>query len=244
MKYLTILTKTFKSSIAYVSALWGNLAANALAFFIQYSLWKTLIGTGVHMGSTLDDLVGYLMLTTIIRALSSSWLEHEIETQMQDGSISMHFIRPVAFRLQYLSSILGDSLFWTLTQVLPVVLVGGLLVGFPNPASAQAALFCVASALLGMMIRFEIGYLAGLSAFWLQKTWYIGYFIDAGLTILGGSIVPLWFFPEGLAQASYFFPFRYISFEAVNLYLGKVSGQAALYSLLGSVLWFLGLYLA
>ncbi|MDR3123717.1 MAG: hypothetical protein LBU16_08075 [Treponema sp.] len=53
----------------------------------------------------------------------------------------------------------------------------------------------------------------------------------------GGAIVPLWFYPTGLQNISRYLPFRYISFEAIDFYLGKAPLGQAGQSLVIALFW-------
>ena len=127
--------------------------------------------------------------------------------------------------------------------MLPAFVTCALLVGLPVPASAAHGLCFAVSLLLGLLIRFEIGYVAGLMAFWLQKTWYLDWYINGAMLIFGGTKLPLWFYPKVLERISRFLPFRYVSFEPINIYLGRCDVRGALLGLGVSAAWLLALHL-
>ena len=91
---------------------------------------------------------------------------------------------------------------------------------------------------------FELVYVVGLLAFWTQATWFLPWYVRAGVAFFGGTIIPLWFYPEGLIRLSRFLPFRYISFEAISYYLGKTALDSAPVSLGIALLWWLLLFMA
>ena len=243
MKYWYIFKKTFKSAASYRAALWGNIAFSLLQFFMNVCLWTALIGSGVKRGVTVKDMIFYAAISSFVRFLGSTDAAGLLEEQIADGSVVMHFLRPVSFRGSLLASTLGEGLYWGMLWTMPTVLVAVCFIGLPLPASALCCVCFVISALLGAMLTFEVSYAAGLLAFWLQKTWYVGWIIGFCMTLFGGAMVPIWFFPDLLANVTRFLPFRYMSFEAVNIYLGRADGREMAISLAVSALWLAGFVL-
>ena len=77
------------------------------------------------------------------------------------------------------------------------------------------------------MLSFQIQYIFGLSAFWIVNPWYIR-FLTYGLgKLFGGSVIPLWFYPEWLRNISMYLPFRFITYEPIQIYLGHIDATQA-----------------
>ncbi len=242
-KYLSIMGKTFKSNLTYRLATVLNMLAMSTYFLVFYFFWKALIAGGAQPDANIQDLMFYSLLSQTLIALCDSNIAGMLESEIQDGSVAMHFIRPISFRLECFSLSFGENLYWTSVFVLPAIVTCALLVGMPVPASAMHGVCFAASLLLGLLIRFEIGYVAGLLAFWLQKTWYLDWYINGAMLIFGGTTLPLWFYPKVLERISRFLPFRYVSFEPINIYLGRCDIQGALLGLGVSAAWLLALHL-
>lgn len=242
-KYLIVLSKAFKGQLIYRSAMFSRIASTLIGFSIQLFLWRALLETDMGSGLSLPDMVLFLLVNKFVFTLTNANISSTIETAMIDGSISMELLRPISYKGYLLFSILGENIFSLFTDFLPVLLVGVFFLrGAPMPGVMNCILFA-ASALLGVLLLFEITYLVGLLAFWLQRCWFLGWYLRGFLTFFGGTTVPLWFYPDFLAAASYFLPFRYITFEPINLFLGKTAITDAWIPILASLLWLTGLSL-
>lgn len=57
-------------------------------------------------------------------------------------------------------------------------------------------------------------------------------------------MVPIWFYPEFLKSVSYWLPFRYMTFEPINIFLMKTSVEQAWVPILAALLWLVVLSLA
>jgi ABC-2 type transport system permease protein len=215
-----------------------------IIFFVQFFLWKILIGSGIRQDVSFKDMITYMMITALVNTLTSGNFVNELGVSIRDGSVIMHLLRPVSFRIYLLSNMLGRNFYRLLTTALPILIGGCVFIGLPLPPSVPAFFVFLLLTLLGIFIIFELVYVVGLLAFWTQATWFLPWYVSAGVTFFGGTVVPLWFYPAGLVRASYFLPFRYISFEGINYYLGKSALDLAPGSVTVALLWWLFLFIA
>jgi ABC-2 type transport system permease protein len=220
MKYIAFYKKAFKSMTLYRSTTIIRLMSSVLMYFIQYSLWSALIRTGSHAGVTLNEMISYVVINLFVTILTDTNIASQLEPSIRDGSVVMDFIRPINFRGYLFSSSLGTNTYNVLTSALPIVIMTFLLHGLSFPSPLYTLLF-VLSLLIGMLVIFELTYIFGLLAFFTQRAWYLRWYLDGFKTIFGGTVVPLWFYPDILKRMSMLLPFRYISFEPVNFFLQR-----------------------
>lgn len=243
-KYFAFFSAAFKSHFAYRLSAALRFFTSAMVVFVQFSLWKTLTGSGLRPDVTLADMAAFIAITEVAGALTRGDFANELGASIRDGSVIMHFIRPASYQLYLLSSFMGNNLFRFVSNAVPVVLLCAVTVGLPLPLTmAHLGLFA-AFTLLGILIMFELIYITGLLAFWTQTTWFLSWYVGAFSTFFGGTIVPLWFYPHWLERLSVYLPFRYISFEGINYYLGKAPLSSAGFSLSMAILWAFFLFLA
>lgn len=242
-KYAAFFQGSFKSQFVYRLATVMGLLRSAVLIFVQYCLWKALIASGLRPDVTLAQMIAYVAITTITGTLTDGEFANDIGASIRDGSVVMHFLRPASYQLYLLSSFLGRNSYRLLTTALPVVALCAIFAGVPLPPSFLHLLVFLFLTLLGIIIMFQLIYITGLLAFWTQKTWFLSWYTDALCTFFGGSVVPLWFYPRFLEGLTVYLPFRYISFEGINYYLGKVPLHSAGLSIGISVFWTIALFL-
>jgi ABC-2 type transport system permease protein len=203
-----------------------------------------LLASGVRRDIKLTEMIAYVMITQLAAAMTKGDFADELGASIRDGSVVMIFLRPLSFRLYLLSSMMGKNFYAVFTTVLPVFIIGCIIIGLPLPPSFQHFAVFLFLILIGIFIMFELIYVVGLLAFWTQATWFLSWYVSAGLAFFGGSVIPLWFYPKILETISLFLPFRYISFEAINYYLGRSPLSAAVRSAAAAFLWWLLLFAA
>lgn len=240
-KYWVVFAKSLKSEITYRSAALAGIVSSLMSFAIQICLWKALLGAGVKNGTSFSDMLLFVVINSFLGALTRANVASTIENAMVDGSVSMEIIRPMSYKYYLLASILGKNFYSALTGTLPILFVSFFFISPASlPGPANAALFAL-SAVLGILLMFELTYVVGLLAFWIQRCWFLSWYLRGFQTIFGGTMVPLWFYPEWLKTASYFLPFRYFTFEPINFFLGRTPLQSAWIPLLAALMWLLGL---
>ena len=243
VKYTAFFSGAFKSQLSYHLASVMGLLGSLLLILIQFFLWKTLIGSGVRQGITLNDMIAFVVITEAVSALTRSSFANDLGSSIRDGSVVMHLLRPVSYQLYLFSVHTGKNVYRLLTQTLPAVFICAFFISLPAPPSFAHLIIFTALTLSGVIIMFELIYITGLLAFWTQATWYLSWYLGAGLTFFGGTAVPLWFYPRFLQELTIFLPFRYISFEGINYYLGKALLESAWLPLCISFAWVIILFI-
>lgn len=241
MTYILVAQKLFKAQFSYKLSTVLSLFSALLSFFVQISLWSALAGSG-NSETTLEGMVVFVMINTFVSVATSANIASELEPAIRDGSISGYFLRPVSFKYYCFSEVIGKNLYNILTTALPIVILALLLFSLPLPSPFYFMLFII-SLLLGCIIMLELTYIFGLLAFFTQRAWYISWYLSAFLTFFGGTAVPLWYYPDFLKTISSFLPFKYVSFEPINLFLEKTTPIDGVLGMCIAVFWILALNL-
>jgi ABC-2 type transport system permease protein len=90
---------------------------------------------------------------------------------------------------------------------------------------------------LGFLMLFTLATIAGLLAFWLMTVFSLEWMLQALISILAGTFVPLWFFPAPAAAVIEKLPFAYTAYHPMAVYLGKLDVSATLTTFAIGVAW-------
>jgi ABC-2 type transport system permease protein len=66
--------------------------------------------------------------------------------------------------------------------------------------------------------------------------------MDGIVRILSGRWIPLWLFPPFLAAVSAFFPYRFIYYEPITIFLGKATVMDSVRIIGLQLIWIAGLF--
>ncbi len=212
---------------------------------VYYFIWRAIYTANPNVaGYDMAQIVTYVAVGWVIRSFYFNNVDRDMATEVLEGKIAVNLIKPVDTQLMYVAQAAGESIFRALMFTGPIALVIFLVYPVRLPASpASGGLFlisCLFSLLIFTLINFIIGTLA------LRIQSIIGvirakYFI---VEFTSGLLIPLSFFPERLHRALLFFPFPYISYTPLQIYLGKEQGWALGRAIGIQAMWVLVLALA
>lgn len=217
---------------------------NFLLLFVMVNVWETLLrNSHVALGSvSMEDMISFVVLNMLIQSLIKSDITSRIQRSVNDGSISNEFLKPINYQLSLCFMSIGENIFEAIYKVLPICLIAALFYQTTFPSSpAQTILFSL-SVFLGIGIMRYIQLTLGLLAFWIQQIGgYINWILDAVFKLFAGTVVPLWFYPEKLYYICSILPFRFIAYEPVQIFLGKLTLHETITVLAGQAVWLAGL---
>ncbi len=196
---------------------------------VYYFIWNAIFENSTHVaGYNLQQMVTYVAIGWIIRSFYFNNVDREIATEVLEGKIAMHLIKPVDSQFMYLAQTIGESCFRVLMFTAPIaIVVFGVYRILPPPSILAGGLFVLSSFLalvLFAMINFFVGTLA-LQLYSIVGVIRAKYFI---VEFLSGLLIPISFFPVPLQKVVAFLPFPHISYTPLQIYLGRIEGVGAL----------------
>ena len=166
-----------------------------------------------------------------------------LQDKIKSGTIANEFLKPVNFMLRLLAENVGEGVFKIIFHFLPSVLLTLLFTELCPPASILHFLIMFISVIFGYLILWLISFIVQTWSFWLFSVWGIMTIKNVIVKILAGTLLPLWFMPEGLRKIIAFTPFEAIYFTPVQIYLGEVRGEELIGKMMVQLLWVVVLWI-
>lgn len=239
--YFAFFVKSFKKNLAYRSQVWLLIAGNCISIAIRVAIWRALLGAGPANGISLQDMVVYTILNTVVAAILMDGIMSEADKKLSTGNIALDLLKPLHYPLYLFTDQLGRSAFRLVFAVLPTLLVAGLLFGFTAPASPGYGLAFLIALLIALLISFALGYLMALLSFWFLTTMHFEWAFIGLMTVFSGSYLPIWFFPPGWSELAQALPFQFLGYVPAAIYMGKLSVDGAWSTLSVGLAWTVGL---
>ncbi|MGE5263670.1 MAG: ABC transporter permease [Acidobacteriota bacterium] len=235
-KYLAITRTQVMNGAAYPLDLATRSITMVLFMWIFAHLWSATyraVGQDAIGGLTLRETLWYLMLAETI-ILSKSRLSLSIAEAVKEGSVAYLLNKPYNFMLYQISIAMGDGL----TRIIFNVLAGGavvwLMVG-PPPAW-QGIPFALVAVGMGWLIDSCFTAAIGLTAFLTEDVAAFDWIYAKLILILGGVLIPLDFFPDGLRRVAETLPFAYTVYGPARLFVTPDPARFVAL-VLGQVVW-------
>jgi len=236
--YWLIITNSFRQRYTYRSGVWLNILEGILFVFMQGSLWTALIRTG-YAKVTLKEMISFIVVNSFVNYITYFNAADIISSRVQDGSVAVDMILPISFKWKLFFESFGENVFEVVFSGIPGILVALILYNAAAPESIWHFVMFLLTVVFGILISYQILYLFGLSAFWLIKPWYISFLTGALTKLFGGLVIPLWLYPDWLNTISSLLPFRFITYEPIQIYLGNIEGLQVLKCVAMQVFWML-----
>jgi len=219
----------------------ASLIATPVSLIIYYFLWKSIFtytGASVIRGFAFNDMVQYYVLSMIVGFFTWSQVDGWIENDIVNGWMFRGMLLPIGLTPWYLSFEMGINVYNIVVQMIPIFLIGIVFFGLPI-APAVPFLAFIMSIVFAFLIYFGLAYLLGLGAFWMKRIQGLRKVRRMLVAFLGGSFIPLAFFPQWLQSVSHFLPFEYVKSVPILIYLQRVP---VIESLLAQLAWVIALY--
>lgn len=204
----------------YKGNFWVQIIGIALLLVIQISLWTHLDFTKLS-GERVKDVIRYLVVTQLTALfLSGNATVRFLSERVKNGQILVDLLRPLYLVYLTFAHQAGLHLAAFLFVALPnlVFAVTVLDVRFNTVTSTQWQNFVLTMG-LSYLLAFLLGYLIGIFSLWIGNIWGIKEFYDAFALVMGGTLVPLTFYPSWLQKLAGWFPFQSIYYTPAS-YLG------------------------
>jgi ABC-2 type transport system permease protein len=242
--YAYVLKLRMVTVLAYRWEVFESLVVNIIYILASVFLWRTAYrGIGTVSGVQEDQMITYAISAVVLRTLFQCNVQGKINGLIRRGDIATELLKPVNLIGYWLAEDLGSVLSSLVMYLIPLVVVSTLLIHIPLPASLPALLCFAISCILSFGILWMLGALFGLVTFWTADLGNLGAVKDEVVTILSGSVVPLWFFPDAVQRVSGYLPFQYTYQMPLSIYIGRTKPSEAVSVLLIQSVWIVVLLL-
>ncbi|HEX7171169.1 MAG TPA: ABC-2 family transporter protein [Candidatus Limnocylindria bacterium] len=220
------------------------LLSSLLQIFLLKVVWTAVYdGRSSVDGVPLVELISFLTIAQLQLLAMQPMMVWYLERRIHEGHIGLDLVRPLPFLGQLLAQQAGATIGYLpfLLVAIPFAFVLGNLA---PPASSTAAVFYIASALLGYAVAMLIGLLMGLVAFWTVQTLGVAVIYRFAAQFFGGALIPLFLMPDGLRVVAELLPFQAQAHIPLSIYTGRTSEPGAIAAAIGLQLsWVLALAL-
>lgn len=238
--YLDFIRIRFLTMLAYRINYYSGILIYSLNIGVNYFTWMAIYGNGDSLGGfTATQMTSYVAVSWMARAFYFNNLDREISTDIRDGSIAIHFIRPYNYVLVKMMQGLGEGMFRFLLFMIPGMAIAMLLFPVELPTAPSAWAGFLVMLFFSFLINSQINIITGLSAFFVENNEGVMRMKRVIVDLFSGLIVPISLFPGWLSSILEFLPFQAITYLPGSVFTGRVQG-VGIWNVLGiQIVWFL-----
>lgn len=236
--YFYVYKTQILKSMAYKFDVYGNIIMQTIIMIATAFFWKALFKSADSMGGvTVDTMLTYTVVSSMVSVLLTTNVEWRITDSIRKGTIAIDMMRPVNIFKVFFAENLGGVTALFFQNLLPIFIIGSLIIKLPVPNSTKDAMLFLVSLILAFLINWFLAVIFGMWAFKIIEMSALIQVKKHLIRLLSGSIIPLWFFPEGLRSVLECLPFPYIYQMPISIYVGQYTMDSLQKGLLLQVLW-------
>lgn len=241
--YIEFARKKFMNNMVYRFEYITGVLATCLEFFIFWCIYRSLYGTANEVNGITFSMICTNFILSL--GLSNAFKINDsfVQKKLNDGSIVNELLKPVNFKLRLLAEDLGNIMFRLVFNFLPALIIVICFVKIEKPENPLALILFFASSILGFFVLWLISFIVQMTAFWIINVWSISTIKNVFVNVFSGSLLPLWFMPEGVMRIIRITPFDSIYFTPIRLYLGQMNNVDIMINFGRQVIWIGVLYI-
>jgi ABC-2 type transport system permease protein len=215
-----------------------------ISFLVMLFLWQSADISGSMAGFTKNQLITYYFIGILVWAVCGWYPFSFIIGLIKEGTLVQYITKPMSFYW----SLLGGELAWhTVSTALYLIFISLIYIFvrqylFFDLTLVRFILFILSMA-VASLVTFEFNIALSNVAFWVINAWGFGSAYWAAMSLLGGHMIPLAFFPSSVKTVVYLLPFRFMYSFPLEIYLNQLSGLSLLWSFLVGLFWIIFLHL-
>jgi ABC-2 type transport system permease protein len=236
--YLELAKKAAQRQLAYRQANLAGLMTNLFFGALRAYVLIALYGARPQIaGFTLAAAITYTGLTqAILRAVQIFGWQDLMKT-VRTGDIVSDFVKPFDYYLFWLSQDLGADVIHLVVRGVPIMLAYAVVAPVVWPSSVDGALTFAISLLLAMLVSFAWRFCVNIVALWTTDALGFARLAYTFGMFFSGFLVPVTFFPAWLKTIAHWTWFPSIIETPVEIWLGVLTGPAALNALVQQAVW-------
>ncbi|HET9343236.1 MAG TPA: ABC-2 family transporter protein [Candidatus Eremiobacteraceae bacterium] len=221
--YVEFAKRAFSREGTYRFQVFSRVGSVLLRVFLLATLWTNLYrANGEQAGIPLHSMLTYVVLALLLDIVYGINGAYVVREKIREGTIAIDFMRPISVPLYVFSDTLGQTGF-ALIQCVPALALSAFLVHIDGPPSALALVAFVVALAIGFVVNYFIDMIMATMTFWTMEIFGIQIMVQFIASLLSGSLVPLYFFPQGpIQQILLNSPFATLYNVPLSIWIGKI----------------------
>ncbi|MBI3397283.1 ABC-2 family transporter protein [Candidatus Woesebacteria bacterium] len=244
-KYFQIFAISLQQEFVYKITFIMWRVRNVLQIFLVFFLWDSVFSdpNKIVFGYSRAKILTYIFGLLILKSIVTGGRSNDIAGEIADGRLTNYLLKPINYFKYWFTR---DISVKALNLTFAVIETIGLLLILNPPFFIQTNIGYLFPFLLFVVLSLVLFFLLSLifemSPFWYpENAWGLMFILGILVDFLAGGVFPLDILPQNVQSILYLTPFPYLLFIPIQIYLGKLSPDLLLRSMVIISVWVLGL---
>lgn len=239
-KWRAVYSIAIQETIAYRASMLIWILTDTTTAITMPLVWASAARVGTIQGYAVGEMTLYYLCTLIVTSFVTCHMMWDVAYQVREGVFSIYLVRPMSYyQWQFV-----NNLAWRTLRPLLALPIFGILYWLYQPILKGAHLhfspeFWV-SLFMGHLVSFStVMAMASISLF-VQEAFAIFELYYVPHLFLSGYMFPVALLPDWARNLTKMLPFYYTNGAPVEMLVGKLSGPAAMQTIVIQAAWVVG----
>jgi ABC-2 type transport system permease protein len=236
--YLAVLSSRFRTLLQYRAAAFAGVGTQLFFGVVRMMIFDAFYrSSAVVQPMTREQVITYIWLGQAMLLLTLQSVDNDVATMIRTGNVAYELTRPLDLYSLWFARAFSGRAAPLVMRAVPIFVIAGLFLGLQAPHSLAAGALFAVSAFGGLLLAASMVALITISMLWTISGEGVSRLAPALIFFFSGIAIPLPLFPDWMQWLIAALPFRGLIDTPFRIYLGHLSGTAALAALLHQLLW-------
>lgn len=239
--YLSFFKLRFNIALQYRFAAIAGIATQFFWGAMLIMIYEAYYRADISIPMEWNALVSYVWLGQAFFYFTRfNCSDTDISESIISGNVSYEYIRPLNIYFIWFSKLLANKVAGTCLRFLPIIIVAFMLptsyrIGIP--ASFASFILFLITLILGSFLTVGVAMLIYVIMFYTTSSRGLFNVYSVIAEFFAGGFIPIPFMPKFLQDICYVLPFRLSTDLPFRLYVGNISVQEGLISIMVQIVW-------
>lgn len=190
--------------------------------FVQINLWQAIYGLDQSIkiqGYDLRQMLQYQFWVFLVQIVGKGHNSMNLAMDIRYGRISSYLLYPFPLWGFHFASFLSFQ--WLQMTIAALTIASFSLMNFIEIVGAMALIKGIVITLVVSITWYNLQYVIGLIAFWLDETWILRVMLNIATAFLSGAVIPIDLFPQWFADILFYTPFPLLTYVPIKVFMGQ-----------------------
>ncbi|MDQ3023166.1 MAG: ABC-2 family transporter protein [bacterium] len=232
----------FASYLAYPAGVAMVFLSYPIIILMFRAVFGAVYDAGAETGYTREAWLTYVTVSWILNTFYMTPTGRNLGANVREGQVAMDLLKPLNLQAIYFGQSLGRTMFRLVFASIPLLIAFSFFAQLQKPRLELLIPFAL-TVFCGYLINFQLDYMIGLSAFFLEYNNGVRMGVRMVMNLAGGMVIPLDYLPPQVADVFRALPTQFMFFQPMQVYLGRHSVGDSWLVVATALCWVLGLLL-
>lgn len=226
--FIEVVKIHFKSYFQYKWTFAMSFFTQPIIFIINYIVFQSIYRYGEKdaiQGYSIEQMVWFFTANLLVNAFVWNPTVGSMSDKILSGKLTRDLLRPISVFQYEMADCVASRCVSLLVDFLPGLVLYSLILP-PKFLTVWSFLKFLIVVIPAFFLNYLTASLIGICAMWVKNSTSLHAVSNVMISFVGGSLIPMEFYPEVLRRLTDFLPYKYIYYWPIQFFLNKGNAQS------------------